>query len=113
MEVSQTNNPFTGKGWEGWEITNVYSSKGKWEIGTDGVLYRDGQFIGTFPTPESARAVAELIEAAEAGKPTPTLKDVAELVEIGASLCAQLEENWENPSGALVLLAEIKEKYAL
>jgi len=113
VEVSQTNNPFTGKGWEGWEITNVYSSKGKWEIYTDGVLFRECQLIGGFPTPEIARQISELIEAAVAGQAIPSRKDVAELVEIGASLCAQLEENWENPSGALVLLAEIKEKYAL
>lgn len=118
MEVSQTNNPFTGEGWEGWQDyiglePGSALRRGNWAIQRNGWLTCRDQLIGTFPTPESARAVAEIIEAAVAGQAIPSRKDVAELVEIGASLCAQLEENWENPSGALVLLAEIKEKYAL
>jgi hypothetical protein len=126
VEETQKNNPFTGSEWEGWEFEYNSESEslieswcatkgdgpGGWLITDTGELWQQVQ-IGQFPTIAAARQVVEMIEAAEAGQAIPSRKDVAELVEIGASLCAQLEENWENPSGALVFLAEIKEKYAL
>lgn len=86
MEVSQTNNPFTGEGWEGWQDyiglePGSALRRGNWAIQRNGWLTCRDQLIGTFPTPESARAVAEIIEAAVAGQAIPSRKDVAELVE--------------------------------
>lgn len=86
-------NPFTGEGWEGWlDRDDEHTQKCGWTIWDDGELWRwnkkrctDGK-VGAFQTPEAARAIVELIEAAEAGKPIPTLKDVAELVELPAEL---------------------------
>jgi len=75
-------NPFTGPEWEGWIDLNGFVFKKGWEIYVDGGMYRDNNFVGTFPTPEVARQIVEIIEAAEAGQPIPTLKDVAELVEV-------------------------------
>jgi len=74
-------NPFIGPEWEGWVDLNGFVFKKGWEIYVDGGMYRDNNFIGKFPTPEAARQVVAIIESAEAGKPIPTLKDVAELVE--------------------------------
>jgi hypothetical protein len=117
-------NPFTGPEWEGWEVKSDYVNKGDWEIYSECSLFRDWGLIGKFPTPEAARQVVNLIEAAEAGKPIPTLKDVAELVEALANLTyggvddfggsyVNLQVDREDIAAARSILEKSKEKYGL
>jgi len=104
---------FTGPEWEGWIDLNGFVFKKGWEIYVDGGMYRDNNFIGDFPTPEAARQVVELIKAAEAGKPIPTLKEVAELVaklDTAVNGDGILESEVEE---MIVTLATMKEKYGL
>jgi hypothetical protein len=99
-------NPFTGPEWEVWEVNvnNTLAKRDVWTIIYAGFLYRHGKIVCYLPTPEAARQVVELIEAAEAGKPIPTLKDVAELVEALDGL---------GYKGEARLVAAMKEKYGL
>jgi hypothetical protein len=75
-------NPFTGPEWEGWEVIGDYAFDGVWEIYDDGVIAHVNNWVAKFPNPDIARQIVKLIEAARDGKPIPTLKDVAELVEV-------------------------------
>jgi len=98
MEVSQTNNPFTGKGWEGWQDyiglePGSALRRGNWAIQRNGWLTCRDQLIGTFPTPEHARQVAECIEAAQRGE---QVGPVAELVDALREAVAMLEEDWND-----------------
>jgi len=96
-------NPFDGPGWDEWNVTTDFAAENSgWLIYGSGELSRKWRrSVAKLPTPQIARQIVELIEAAERGEPVPTLADVSELVD---SLERLANSGYNDFGGSYVLL---------